>query len=205
MAASVDPIHLFATEGDTDRPTCFTGEDSRTHFVWERIGFSTKTAAHKGTNDIDLVHWYFQHRRECSMCVVRDLLRSVELKTPVRIPVSYNSMGLSKTVMDSFHTPLSVRGCGWVRNKTSIPKLLENTFLHVCCTNVILPPPMDGFVLILEAFSWIKDRVENFPFNFKQIQCFHCSCFINCCNTSNEITNMADLFHRHRVLILCHR
>ena len=136
------------------------------------------------------------------MCIVWNLLRRVQLQTSVWIPMSHNCMRFGKSVMNTFHPPLSMRGCRWFFNQGTVSKFLEYTLLNICLSDVILATPVNGFILVFQAFLWVKNWFKDFPFDLKEIQCFHCSSFIDCSYTCNKVSNVPNFFDCHSMFIL---
>ena len=108
VTASINPVDFFTCEVDSNRPTCFTRENCSAHFVREWIRLATESTAHKCSNDVDLMHRNFENCGKCSVCIMRNLLRRVQLKTAVGIPMSNNCVRLCESVMYPFHSPLSM-------------------------------------------------------------------------------------------------
>ena len=205
VSASIDPVHFFSSEIDSNWTSCFSSENGCAHLVREGIRFTTKTTSNKRSDYIDLVHWNLENGRKGSMGVVWYLLRRVQLKTTVWIPMSNDSMWFSESMMNTFHTPLPMRrGCR-IFDEAAISKFLEHTLLNVGCSNVIFTTPVNRFILIFQSLSWVKNGFKDFPFDFKQVQCFHGCCFINSSDTSNEIAHVSNLLNSHGMLIFCYR
>ena len=105
MAAAVDPVDFLTVKGDADGAARFASQQSSAHLVREGVGFSTKATAHKGADDVDLVHGDIQHGRKCTVGVMRHLLRRVELKSSIRVPMGHNGMRFSEPVVNAHHGP----------------------------------------------------------------------------------------------------
>ena len=108
VPSTVDPIDLFPVKGDANGPPGFSRQNGGAHFVRERVGFATETAADKSANHVDLVHGDIKDGREGTVRVVRDLLGGVELQAPVGVPVGHDSVGFGEPVVDAQHRPGTV-------------------------------------------------------------------------------------------------
>ena len=205
VSASIDPVHFFSSEIDSNRTSCFSSENGCAHLVREGIRFTTKTTSNKRSDYIDLVHWNLKNGRKCTMGVVWYLLWRIQLQTAVWIPMSNDSMWLCESMVNTFHSPLPVRRGCWILDEATISKFLEHTLLNVGCSNVIFTTPVNRFILVFQTFSRIKNGFKDFPFDFKQVQCFHGCCFINSSDTSNEIAHVSNLLNSHGMLIFCYR
>ena len=167
VAATIDPVDFFAVKGNSNGPAGFAGQQSSAHLVREGVGFSSKSSAHKGSNDVDLVHRDIQYRRKCTVRVVRYLLRRVELKSSVGVPMSHHGVWFSESVMNTGHRPGAVRGGMRCIHQRAVSKFLEHTLLNIGSGKVVFSTPMNGFVVVFQPFLGVKNWLQFFPFDIE--------------------------------------
>ena len=66
---------------------------------------------------------------------------------------------------------------------------------------VVFATPVNGFVVVLKAFFRVKHRLKFFPFDVKERERLNGRGLIYSSHTSDQITDVSDLFNRHGVFV----
>ena len=205
MAPAIHPEDFLAVEVYPDRPTGLAREYCGAHLVRERVGLASKTTAHKGPVDVDLVHRDVKDISQSPVNVVWDLLRGVQSQPPRRVPICNYGMGLGESVIGTGEQPVRiVAGDGVGGHALDVTELLEDPLLDVRRADVVLASVMNRLGGVFKPLPHVVDCFELLVLDLDETHCLPRRSLVDGGDAGNQVTHVPHLLASHRVLVLGH-